>query len=93
MAKTKEELGELKEEYESLMTRLKSLSEDELDEVTGGFEFALFPIIFSQKGLFPSPKIDNLGLLNEKPEGNVKFQEVKMEGNISNRSDNNDSGK
>ena len=36
MAKTKEELKELREEYESLSTKLKELTEDELSIVTGG---------------------------------------------------------
>ena len=36
MAKTKEELKELKEEYESLTTKLKELTEEELLLVTGG---------------------------------------------------------
>ena len=36
MAKTQEELNELKQEYESLVTKLKELTEDELKLVTGG---------------------------------------------------------
>lgn len=36
MPKTKEELNTLKEEIASLSTKLKELSEDELNEVTGG---------------------------------------------------------
>ena len=36
--KTKEELKELKEEYETLTTKLKELTEDELKMVTGGNE-------------------------------------------------------
>ena len=35
MAKTKEELNELKIEYESLNEKLKELSDDELKQVTG----------------------------------------------------------
>ena len=34
--KTQEELKELKQEYESLTAKLKELTEDELDVVTGG---------------------------------------------------------
>ena len=34
--KTQEELNELKQEYESLTTKLKELTEDELIAVTGG---------------------------------------------------------
>ena len=36
MAKTQEELRELKEEYEALNNKLKELTEDELKLVTGG---------------------------------------------------------
>ena len=36
MAKTKEELNELKNEYETLNNKLKELTEEELSEVTGG---------------------------------------------------------
>ena len=36
MAKTKEELNQLKTEYETLNNKLKELTEDELREVTGG---------------------------------------------------------
>ena len=36
MTKTKEELNELKNEYETLNNKLKELSEDELSIVTGG---------------------------------------------------------
>ena len=37
MAKTKEELNALKQEYESLTTKLQELNDDELNLVTGGF--------------------------------------------------------
>ena len=37
MAKTIEELNELKQEYESLATKLQELTEDELKQVTGGY--------------------------------------------------------
>ena len=36
MAKTKEELNELKNEYETLTAKLKELSEEELKEISGG---------------------------------------------------------
>ena len=36
MPKTKEELNKLKNEYESLTSRLKELTEDELETVCGG---------------------------------------------------------
>lgn len=38
MSKTKEELQELKKEYETLTTKLKELTEEELNVVTGGIE-------------------------------------------------------
>ena len=37
MAKTKEELQQLKEEYESLKEKLNSLSEEEIEQIVGGF--------------------------------------------------------
>ena len=37
--KTKEELFELKEEYQSLTRKLQELTDDELKIVTGGFDF------------------------------------------------------
>ena len=40
MAKTQEELNELKNEYETLNNKLQELTEDELMQVTGGV-FAL----------------------------------------------------
>ena len=36
MIKTKEELNQLKNEYESLATKLQELTEDELKQVIGG---------------------------------------------------------
>ena len=36
MAKTQDELNLLKEEYESLVSKAKELSDDELKEITGG---------------------------------------------------------
>ena len=36
MAKTKEELNQLKAEYETLNNKLKELTDDELIQVTGG---------------------------------------------------------
>ena len=38
MAKTKEELNQLKTEYKSLTTKLQELTDDELETVTGGEE-------------------------------------------------------
>ena len=39
MAKTNEELNELKNEYESLATKLQELTEDELKQVAGGVDY------------------------------------------------------
>lgn len=36
MAKTKEELNELKKQCEDLSSKLNELNEDELDEISGG---------------------------------------------------------
>lgn len=56
MAKTKEELAELKEEYEDLVAKCKELTSEELSEVTGGADFnADF-----------SPAITILGAIKEK---------------------------
>lgn len=38
MSKTKEELKELKQEFETLNNKLKELTEDELKQVTGGID-------------------------------------------------------
>ena len=45
MAKTQEELKQLKEEYETLNKKLKELTEDELLQVTGGVIPALEEVI------------------------------------------------
>lgn len=37
--KTQEELKALKEEYRTLKTKLQELTDEELKQVTGGFEF------------------------------------------------------
>ena len=41
MAKTQEELNVLKNEFESLSKKLAELSEDELEQVTGGVDFII----------------------------------------------------
>ena len=52
MAKTQEELNELKNEYETLSSKLKELNEDELKQVTGGvaYDDAKSRIIMFHKG-------------------------------------------
>ena len=52
MAKTKEELEELKEEAETVSKKLNELSEEELAQVTGG----LFP--FQRPGWRPNEDLD-----------------------------------
>lgn len=37
MAKTKEELNQLKKEYQNFKTKLSELTEDEIKEIVGGF--------------------------------------------------------
>ena len=39
MAKTKEELNKLKEEVKDLNEKLSELTEDELEQVTGGWNY------------------------------------------------------
>lgn len=39
MAKTQEELKELKQEYESLTKKFEELSQEEIDTITGGTTF------------------------------------------------------
>ena len=41
MAKTKEELDELKKEYETLSSKLSELTEEEITQITGGFDFEI----------------------------------------------------
>ena len=43
MSKTKEELKQLKIEYESFNKKLKDLSDDEIKEVTGGKIISIIP--------------------------------------------------
>ena len=38
MAKTKEELEQLKQEYEALKTKLDGLTEEEIEQIVGGFD-------------------------------------------------------
>ena len=55
MAKTQEELNQLKTEYESLANKLQELTEDELMQVTGGYpdpqgEYLTFNSLDNQTG-------------------------------------------
>ena len=59
MAKTKEELKELKQEIETLTFKLRELSDDELKEVTGGLGNDIAPkdrdiaMVFQNYALYP----------------------------------------
>ena len=58
MAKTKEELDQLKQECESLASKLKELTDDELKQVTGGLSTELqgpiAVVAYSYTNLVPS---------------------------------------
>lgn len=56
MAKTKEELNQLKVEYETLNNKLKELSENELDYVSGGL--AMGPSIYAYTDTIKSNEND-----------------------------------
>ncbi|MBQ0090146.1 MAG: bacteriocin [Prevotellaceae bacterium] len=43
MAKTKEELNAIKEEVEALKEKLVELTEEELEQVTGGYDSGDYP--------------------------------------------------
>ena len=67
MAKTKEELKELKQELETLTFKLRELSDDELKEVTGGLDNDITPkdrdiaMVFQNYALYPHMTVyDNL---------------------------------
>ena len=52
MTKTKEELAQIKNEYETLTNKLKELNEDELNLVTGGsFKYFTYGQLFGLKDL------------------------------------------
>ena len=52
--KTKEELEQLKNEYESLNKKLSELSQDELKQVTGGGNYIVdaYPVLLKMKDVF-----------------------------------------
>lgn len=56
MAKTKEELDELKKDYEELANKLKDLSEDELKEVCGGDGVNIWDVAPKKKDIFDLDK-------------------------------------
>ena len=71
MAKTQEELNQIKNEYENLTTELKELSEEELSVVAGGLEQetllrALFPVIFANNQTNTNPEnIEKISILKD----------------------------
>ena len=67
--KTKEELQELKEQYESLNDKLKELSEGELQQVTGGdwYDFRSF------NGVDYDEEVSNIILSNKDVENGTRF--------------------
>ena len=68
--KTKEELSEIKEEIEKLDTKLRELTEEELEQVTGGGKrpgvagaVALYSTLFAcPGGVGPAPQISDAKL-------------------------------
>lgn len=58
MAKTKQELDELKKEFETVNSKLKELNEDELKEVCGGVN--IWDIAVKLKEKFNSHDQDSL---------------------------------
>ena len=71
MAKSQEELNQIKNEYENLTTELKELSEEELSVVAGGLEQetllrALFPVIFANNQTSANPEnIEKISVLKD----------------------------
>ena len=71
MAKTQEELNQIKNEYENLTTELKELSEEELSVVASGSEQetllrALFPVIFANNQTNTNPEnIEKISILKD----------------------------
>ena len=58
MAKTQEELNQLRKEYMDLKTKLKELTDDELKKVTGGQETIIVPEIDAPITPVPDPIIN-----------------------------------
>ena len=59
MSKSKEELNKLKEEVEAVNEKLHELTDEELEQVTGGINpSAVMPILFAQPFMQISPQID-----------------------------------
>lgn len=67
--KTKEELNALKAEYESLVSKMKELDENELKEVTGGA-----PDAYDFRGAYHPEQLQNPG--NPSPEENANVKNI-----------------
>ena len=67
MAKTKEELMQLKTEYETLNNKLKELSEEELDYVNGGTTIWDIAVKLKEK-FMPNSSSNNGGKVGINPE-------------------------
>ena len=62
--KTKEELNALKEEVETLNKKLHELTDEELEQVSGGKD--------QEKGIYPTPKGDVRGNLGDEEPDDLK---------------------
>ena len=94
MAKTKEELEQLKNEYNALKNKLKELDEEELGSIVGARdEHTILPkdgdMWESWNPFIINPNIrnKNLDLLNNSAKGDVTLENATFNGNISNRED------
>ena len=66
MAKTKEELNELKQEYQTITTKLIELSEDELEYIVGGNNISNIQInIPGLEAIGPAPILGKSVNVNE----------------------------
>lgn len=89
---TKEELEKVKKDYQSLITKLQELDEDEFNEVVGGKEYVIKPPndpfwqSFNPNFLNSNP--NDLGLINNQTQDSPNLDNLKFEGKISNREDN-----
>lgn len=95
MAKTKEELQELKKEFVEITNKLKSLGDDELRQIVGARDdHTILPdddFWHNFNPFFPflNKDFNDLGLLKDKSQGSPSIENVEFNGSISNREDNN----
>ena len=92
MAKTKEELQELRKEFIEVANKLKSLDDDELRQIVGARdEHTILPggdVFWHSFNPFLNEGINDLGLLKDKPQGSPSIENVEFNGSIGNREDN-----